>query len=68
MLEGTIVVHTEFYEPRLLLTDESIYVDGNMGHAYVAEGCEEATVLAVCSSADERFLEALMSRHGAVVG
>jgi transcriptional regulator with XRE-family HTH domain len=68
VLEGAIVVHTEFYEPKLLLTDESIYVDGNMGHAYVAEGCEEATVLAVCSSADERFLEALMSKHGAVMG
>ena len=68
VLEGAIVVHTEFYEPRILLSDESIYVDANMGHAYVAEGCEEATVLAVCSSADDRFLEALMSRHGAVMG
>jgi len=64
VLEGAIAVHTEFYEPMVLLSDESVYVDANMGHAYVAEGCEEATVLAVCSSADERLLESLMSRHG----
>ena len=64
VLEGAIAVHTAFYDPVILKTGESIYVDSNMGHAYVAEGCEEATVLAVCSSADESQMESLMSLHG----
>jgi transcriptional regulator with XRE-family HTH domain len=64
VLEGNIKVHTEFYDPVILKAGESIYVDSNMGHAYVAEGCDEASVLGVCSSADENLLESLMSLHG----
>jgi mannose-6-phosphate isomerase-like protein (cupin superfamily) len=64
VLEGSITVHTEFYDPVVLKCGESIYVDSNMGHAYVAEGCDEATVLGVCSSPDESLMESLMSLHG----
>jgi transcriptional regulator with XRE-family HTH domain len=64
VLEGGITVHTEFYDPVVLKLGEAIYVDSNMGHAYVAEGCDEATVLAVCSSSDESLMESLMSLHG----
>jgi transcriptional regulator with XRE-family HTH domain len=64
VLEGGITVHTEFYDPVVLKAGESIYVDSNMGHAYVAEGCDEATVLGVCSSSDEGLMESLMSLHG----
>ncbi len=64
VLEGAIAVHTAFYDTVILKSGESIYVDSNMGHAYVAEGCEEATVLAVCSSAEESLMESLMSLHG----
>jgi transcriptional regulator with XRE-family HTH domain len=64
VLEGSITVHTEFYDPVVLKSGESIYVDSNMGHAYVAEGCDEATVLGVCSSPDESLMESLMSLHG----
>jgi transcriptional regulator with XRE-family HTH domain len=64
VLDGGITVHTEFYDPVVLKAGESIYVDSTMGHAYVAEGCDEATVLAVCSSADESLMESLMSLHG----
>lgn len=67
ILEGAITVHTEFYDPVDLGTGESIYIDSNMGHAYVAaKGCKEAVVLAVCSSADESLLESLYSLHGDV--
>jgi hypothetical protein len=35
-----------------------------MGHAYLAaEGCEEAIVLGVCSSADEGLMESLLTLH-----
>lgn len=64
VLEGAIAVHTSFYDPVILKAGESIYVDSTMGHAYIAEGCEEATILAVCSSADESLMESLMSLHG----
>jgi len=64
VLEGTIVVHTQFYDPVTLKTGEAIYIDSNMGHAYVAaEDCAEALVLGVCSSADEALMSSLMNMH-----
>ncbi|MET0532926.1 MAG: XRE family transcriptional regulator [Steroidobacter sp.] len=62
VLEGRVAIHTEFYDPIVLDVGESIYIDSNMGHAYVAaQGCDEATVLAVCSSAEEEdLMESLM--------
>jgi len=64
VLHGSIVVHTEFYDPVTLHVDEGIYIDSNMGHAYVAaEGCDEALVLGVCSSADESLMSSLMTIH-----
>ena len=65
VLEGSIVVHTEFYDPVALRAGEGIYIDSNMGHAYVAgEDCEEAVVLGVCSSSDEGLMNSLMNIHG----
>ncbi|MDQ0462668.1 transcriptional regulator with XRE-family HTH domain [Caulobacter ginsengisoli] len=65
VVEGRIEIHTEFYDPILLEAGQSIYLDSSMGHAYVAaEGCEEATVLGVCSSADEGLMESLLTLHG----
>ncbi len=64
VIEGGIVVHTEFYDPVTLDRGGSIYIDSNMGHAYVvAEGFDEALVLGVCSSADEGLLASLMNLH-----
>lgn len=58
VLDGVVEVHTEFYDPVILRAGESIYLDSNMGHAYLAaEGCEEATLLGICSSADIGLLE-----------
>ncbi len=65
VLKGVIKVLTEFYDPVVLRVGESIYIDSNMGHAYVtAEGCDEATVLGMCSSTDESLMESLLSLHG----
>src|ERR1700722_6143984 len=65
VLKGGIKVLTEFYDPVVLRVGESIYIDSNMGHAYVtAEGCDEAVVLGVCSSTDESLMESLLSLHG----
>ena len=64
VLEGRAEVHTEFYDPIVLEAGQSVYIDSNMGHAYIAaEGCEEALLLGVCSSADEQLMESLLHIH-----
>jgi len=65
VLEGSIVVHTEFYDPVTLQTGEGIYIDSNMGHAYIAaDDCDEALVLGICSSIDEGLMTSLMTIFG----
>jgi hypothetical protein len=65
VIQGSIDIHTEFYDPVTLSEGEGIYIDSNMGHAYVAAGnCDEAVVLGICSSADESLMNSLMSLHG----
>jgi len=65
VLEGAVEVHTEFYDAIVLKAGESVYIDSNMGHAYIAaEGCDEALLLGICSSADDQLLESLMTLHG----
>ncbi len=64
VVEGRVVLHTEFYDPIVLKAGESIYIDSNMGHAYtVDKGCEKAVVLSVCSSAEESLVESLLTLH-----
>jgi transcriptional regulator with XRE-family HTH domain len=61
VLKGRVEVQTEFYDPVVLEEGEAIYLDSTMGHAYLAaQGCEEALVLAVCSSEDEQLMDSLL--------
>lgn len=54
VVKGPLVVHTEFYDPLELNAGESLYIDSGMGHAYVCgEGCDEAILVGVMSSAEE---------------
>lgn len=65
VIEGEVEIHTEFYDTVALTAGQGIYLDSSMGHAYVvAEGCDEALVLGVCSSADDGLMDSLMSLHG----
>jgi transcriptional regulator with XRE-family HTH domain len=65
VLTGRIEVHTEFYDPVVLEEGESIYIDSNMGHAYLAApGCDEATTIGICSSAEEDLMTSLLGLHG----
>jgi len=62
VMEGRIQVHTEFYDPVVLETGQGIYIDSQMGHAYIVDtGCEEAVLLAVCASADEALMDSLIT-------
>ena len=64
VLKGSVMINTEFYDPVVLHEGQSIYFDSSMGHAYLtAEGCEEALLLTVMSSADEEHVQALLSQH-----
>lgn len=64
VLEGEIVVHTAFYDPVTIGAGEGIYIDSNMGHAYLAsEACDEALVLGVCSGGAEELMSSLMQAH-----
>lgn len=64
VLNGRVTVLTEFYDAVTLDPGQSIYFDSNMGHAYLAaEGCDEAEVLAVMSSADEELMQSLLDFH-----
>ena len=66
VLQGPVEIHTEFYEPVVLETGESIYIDSSMGHAYVApKGHDEALLLGICSSADDDLMDSLMALHDA---
>lgn len=64
VLEGRIVVHTEFYDPVVVNAGEGVYIDSSMGHGYVvAEGCDEALLLGVCSSTDDQLMQSLLNLH-----
>lgn len=66
VLRGSVVVNTEFYDPVVLREGQSIYIDSNMGHAYLAaEGCDEAEVLGIMSGDGDHLQESLMSIHDA---
>lgn len=64
VLEGRAEIHTEFYDPIILEAGQAVYIDSNMGHAYIAaEGCEEVLLLGVCSSSDDQLMQSLMTLH-----
>lgn len=54
VLDGRVILNTEFYDPVILGQGQAMYIDSSMGHAVLAaDGCDEATVLEVMSGADE---------------
>jgi transcriptional regulator with XRE-family HTH domain len=61
VIEGTVEVHLQFYNPVRLTVGQGIYIDSTMGHAYVARDCESALVLGVCSSEDPNLASELIS-------
>lgn len=64
VLEGRVVVHTEFYDPVTLDVGDSVYIDSKMGHAYlIGEGCDQAIVVCVCSTTQEELLDNAASQR-----
>jgi mannose-6-phosphate isomerase-like protein (cupin superfamily) len=52
VIEGAIVVHTEFYTPVVLQAGESLYIDSNMGHAYLTLDGQVGRFVVVCAGDD----------------
>ncbi|MEP7457493.1 XRE family transcriptional regulator [Phyllobacterium sp. SB3] len=59
VLEGSIELHTEFYEPTPLVAGDSAYFDSTMGHAYIATSEKPARLLVMCSSATPNLAQVL---------
>lgn len=62
VLDGTLEVHTEFYEPLRMTAGGCVYFDSSMGHAFVAIG-GPVTILSVCTGAEEELLQAEEDRR-----
>ncbi|WP_280545824.1 MULTISPECIES: XRE family transcriptional regulator [unclassified Halomonas] len=52
VLDGEILLYTEYYEPLALGSGDSIYFDSAMGHALVSVSDADAVVLSVCTRGD----------------
>ena len=64
VLKGRVDVVTEFYDAVTLEQGQSIYIDSSMQHAYLAgDGCDEAEVLGIMSSADDDLMQSLLDIH-----
>jgi transcriptional regulator with XRE-family HTH domain len=59
VLEGLIEVHTEFYSPVVLKPGEHIYIDSNMGHAYISAAPGVSRFICVCTGNSDEAMEAL---------
>lgn len=56
VLEGTLDLHTEFYEPVRVEEGACVYFDSTMGHAFVAVG-KPVKILSVCTTAEPQLME-----------
>ncbi|WP_251978128.1 helix-turn-helix domain-containing protein [Salinicola avicenniae] len=52
VLEGDILLYSEFYEPLAMSTGDSLYFDSDMGHALISTSETDAVVLSVCTPGD----------------
>jgi len=52
VISGTVILHSEHYEPLALGPGDSAYFDSRAGHALVSGGKEDARIVWVCSDRD----------------
>jgi hypothetical protein len=57
VLEGSVVVHSEFYAPVTLNVGDHLYIDSRMGHAYLAGSEGRCRILVVCTGAQTEELQ-----------
>jgi transcriptional regulator with XRE-family HTH domain len=52
VISGTVVLHSEHYEPLTLGPGDSAYFDSRAGHALISGGEEDAKIVWICSDRD----------------
>jgi len=57
VLEGSITVHTEFYDSVTLRPGQSVYIDSRMAHGYTVTEGDQALIICVCSTTQEELLK-----------
>jgi transcriptional regulator with XRE-family HTH domain len=68
VLEGSVIVHLEFYAPMRLEVGDHVYIDSRMGHAYLAGSEGMCRIITVCSGApSEDIQRAVEQRPAAAV-
>jgi transcriptional regulator with XRE-family HTH domain len=65
VLEGSIIVHLEFYAPIHLHTGDHIYIDSRMGHAYLAGSEGACRIITVCTGAPTEDLQRAVEQRPA---
>jgi transcriptional regulator with XRE-family HTH domain len=60
VVEGSVRVITEHWNSFVLIERQGVYIDSTMGHAYLAENCEEAITLSIMSSDEDDLANELM--------
>jgi transcriptional regulator with XRE-family HTH domain len=65
VLEGSIVVHLEFYAPIHLHTGDHIYIDSRMGHAYLAGSEGTCRIITVCTGAPSEDIQRAVGQRAA---
>jgi transcriptional regulator with XRE-family HTH domain len=68
VIEGTLELHTEFYQPLRVETGGSVYFDSTMGHTYVSLGEAPAKILCVCSAVESTLTQALLDSGDSASG
>lgn len=63
VLDGTLELHSEFYEPLRVEAGGCVYFDSNMGHAFIAVG-GPVTILSVCSAPEPALVQATERANG----
>ena len=55
VLQGIAIVHTEFYAPCVLEVGDSMHLDSNMGHAYLAGSPDTCKLMSICSASQQEL-------------
>ena len=63
VISGTVILHSEHYEPLTLGPGDSAYFDSRAGHALISAGQEDAKIVWICSDRDALHT-AEKVRHG----
>lgn len=58
VIEGTLELHTELYEPVRLEAGDSIYFDSETAHAYIDVGTTPCRTLTICSGDESQLMSA----------